>query len=401
MYEKKFIYIKPGKGTTIAEQAADCFQAIEKTLAADKFKLEDILKQTIFISAVDNIDFAAKKSELLAVLKDFYKSLLPPTGVVGQAPEEQKLLAIELIILKNRDNRVTISRKKLDDTIYVTVQYPDLKEVYAAGCTYKVTGADIYQQSKNSFECMKKILDKENLQFSDVVRQWNYIENITGSSVLEDGEKQNYQVFNDVRSIYYGTANFSNGYPAATGIGMNTGGIVLDFIAAEISDKIKIIPIQNPDQVNAHQYAQGYLVGEAIKEVSQKTTPKFERAKLIANDKSYFIYISGTAAIKGQQVVAEGDAAAQTLATIENIAKLISHENLAKHGLKMHHNSDPLSHIRIYVKNAGDIPEVKRICSEYYKRVPALYLISDICRDKLLVEIEGMVEYSSKTGSGS
>jgi len=395
MYEKKFIYIKPERGTTLSEQVADCFASIQKTLRENKYKTEDILKQTIFINAADNHDFAAKKSDLTAALTDFYGALFPPTAVVGQPPEEQKLLAIELIILRNRDEAVEISRKKLEDITYITVQYPDIKEVYAAGCTADVTNSDVYRQSKTSFEKMKRILKKENLEFSDVVRQWNYIENITGSTHFEDGEKQNYQVFNDVRSVYYGTAEFTRGYPAATGIGMNFGGIVLEFIAAKVTDGIRIIPIQNPDQVNAHQYHGDYLVGQAIKEVREKTTPKFERAKLLANDHSYFIYISGTAAIKKQEVVAIEDVRKQTRITIENIARLISHDNLKKHGLKIHHNSDPLSYVRVYVKREEDIPAVKKICSDYYKDVPSLYLISDVCRKNLLVEIEGVVEYSA------
>lgn len=396
MYEKKFIYIKPEKGITLSEQAADCFAAIKKTLKANQYKIEDILKQTIFINTAGNDEFAAKKSELTAALERFYGSLFPPTAVVGQPPEEQKLLAIELIILKNRDEAVEISRKKLEDITYITVQYPDFKEVYAAGCTAAVTNSDVYRQSKTSFDKMKQILEKENLEFSDVLRQWNYIENITGSTRFEDGDKQNYQVFNDVRSIYYDTADFTKGYPAATGIGMNCGGIVLEFIAAKEADGIRIFSIRNPDQVNAHQYDRSYLVGQAIKLVREKTTPKFERAKLLANDSSYFVYISGTAAIKGQEVVAIGDVQAQTHITTENIARLISHDNLKKHGLTINHNSDPLSYVRVYVKREGDIPQVKKICSEYYKDVPSLYLISDICRDDLLVEIEGVVEYSSK-----
>ncbi|MCK5055166.1 MAG: hypothetical protein KAT34_00805 [Candidatus Aminicenantes bacterium] len=396
MYEKKFIYIKPEKGITLSEQAADCFAAIKKTLKANQYKIEDILKQTIFINTAGNDEFAAKKSELTAALERFYGSLFPPTAVVGQPPEEQKLLAIELIILKNRDEAVEISRKKLEDITYITVQYPDFKEVYAAGCTAAVTNSDVYRQSKTSFDKMKQILEKENLEFSDVLRQWNYIENITGSTRFEDGDKQNYQVFNDVRSIYYDTADFTKGYPAATGIGMNCGGIVLEFIAAKEADGIRIFSIRNPDQVNAHQYDRSYLVGQAIKLVREKTTPKFERAKLLANDSSYFVYISGTAAIKGQEVVAIGDVQAQTHITTENIARLISHDNLKKHGLTINHNSDPLSYVRVYVKREGDIPQVKKICSEYYEDVPSLYLISDICRDDLLVEIEGVVEYSSK-----
>jgi enamine deaminase RidA (YjgF/YER057c/UK114 family) len=396
MYKKSFLYIKPEKETNFSEQVVECFQAIEKTLLKKSLKLEDILKQTIFLNAINNKDFQAKKKEISISMHRYYKSLLPPTSFVSQAPEEQKFLAIEIIILTNRDERIEIERKDLDGVRYLTIRYPDLKEVYAAGLTGNPRDRNLLSSAKASFELMRKILKKENMNFSNVVRQWNYIENITAATTVENGYKQNYQVFNDVRSIYYGTADFSNGYPSATGIGMRCGGVILEFIAAEVSDKINILPIHNPNQVNAHRYSKKYLVGEGIKEVDEKTTPKFERAKLLANDYSYFIYISGTAAIKGEEVVAENDVEEQARVTIENIARLISHENLEQHGLKINHNSDPLSYIRVYVKEENDIPKVKRICAAYFEDVPSLYLISDVCREKLLVEIEGIVEYSAK-----
>jgi enamine deaminase RidA (YjgF/YER057c/UK114 family) len=396
MYKKSFLYIKPEKETKFNEQVVECFQSIEKTLLTKNLKLEDILKQTIFINAADNNDFQVKRDEISVSLQRFYKLLLPPTSFVGQAPEEKKLLAIEIIILVNRDERVGIERKDLDGTRYLTVKYPDLKEVYAAGLTGMTRKPSVLADSKTSFDRMKKILENENMGFSHVVRQWNYIENITGKTYFENSYKQNYQIFNDVRSIYYGTADFSNGYPSATGIGMRCGGIILEFIAADVSDKINILPIHNPGQANAHQHSSKYLVGEGIDEVQEKTTPEFERAKLLANDYSYFIYISGTAAIKGEEVAAEDDVEQQTRVSIENIANLISHENLKKHGLKINHNSDPLSYIRVYVKEECDIPKVKKICAAYFEDVPSLYLISDICREKLLVEIEGIVEYSAK-----
>jgi enamine deaminase RidA (YjgF/YER057c/UK114 family) len=389
MYKKKVICIKPSKGSTIQEQAADCFYSIEKSLKENQVDIRNVLKQTIFINAVDNKHFYARKKELLIALEGFYKSLLPPTGIVGQLPEDDIFLAIELTLLANRRKGIKISRKDVDGLRYLTVQYPDFKEVYGAGLTAGETCTSRLLQAKEAFEQMKKILENENLNFSDVVRQWNYIENITGSTILEDGEKQNYQIFNDTRAIYYGRSTFKNGYPAATGIGMNCGGVILEFIAVEGSKDMAIIPIKNPDQVDAHQYGQTVLVGDPIKDMPQKAPPKFERAKLLAKDNLHFIYVSGTAAIRGQNTAAEQDVEAQTLVTIENIAKLISRENLKKYGTQLNHDTNPLSYLRVYVKNKIDLPKVKKICTAYFKDVPSLYLVADICRDALLVEIEG------------
>jgi enamine deaminase RidA (YjgF/YER057c/UK114 family) len=301
------------------------------------------------------------------------------------------LIAIELMVIAQRDDRVVISRKEPDGLRYTTVNYPDCRMVYAAGITAGENAAGTLDQSNDAFGLMKRVLEKENMDFTNIVRQWNYIENITGKIVSKDKTRQNYQVFNDIRSLYYGEVDFKRGYPAATGIGMDCGGVVLEFIAADFSSDIKVIPIKNPDQADAHQYSLEMLVGDGIQADRPKSTPKFERARAIAKENDYYVYISGTAAIKGQKTLFPTDVEQQTRITIENISRLIAPDNLEKHNLPVSSSDSPFSHIRVYIKNEADVPAVKKKCDEHYGEVPRLYLISDICRENLLVEIEGAI----------
>ena len=60
-----------------------------------------------------------------------------------------------------------------------------------------------------------------------------------------------------------------------------------------------VIPIGSSLQVDAHDYSQKVLVGIAIDEVKQISTPKFERAKFVNSVMDGFFYISGTASILG------------------------------------------------------------------------------------------------------
>jgi hypothetical protein len=55
--------------------------------------------------------------------------------------------------------------------------------------------------------------------------------------------------------------------------------------------------------------------------------------------------------------------------------------------------SPKLSYLRVYVKEEQDMNDVKTVCNKYFPDVPTLYLISDICRDDLLVELEGITEW--------
>jgi enamine deaminase RidA (YjgF/YER057c/UK114 family) len=240
---------------------------------------------------------------------------------------------------------------------------------------------------------MKDILTAESISFSDIVRQWNYVENIVEVNT-DDGNKpvQNYQVLNDTRSVYYSQLNFQHGYPAATGIGMNYGGILLEFYAVMPFDKVEIVPVKNPKQVDAYNYSQEVLVGDSIKELPQKTTPKFERAKYLSMNGHKTIFISGTASIHNEVTIGIDDVEKQTLVTLENISELVTNENLTNSGASDIEGILNYSFLRIYVKESSDLEIVKSICDKKFNNTSISYLIADICRDNLLVEIEGVAE---------
>jgi enamine deaminase RidA (YjgF/YER057c/UK114 family) len=177
-----------------------------------------------------------------------------------------------------------------------------------------------------------------------------------------------------MRSLAYARSTFPAGYPAATGIGQATGGVVLDFVALD-APGATVLPLSNPRQTDAHRYSEALLVGESNGAAPAKCTPRFERAKRIVLGGEETTLVSGTAAIVGEESVAKGDVAAQTRTTIDNIAALVG--------------AHRLSRLRAYVKRKGDIATVRRICAEAFGPVPAVYVQADVCREELLVEIEG------------
>lgn len=393
-FQKKFIPIIPEYGSTPLEQFNECLNSITELLHSSDLPPENIIKQSIFVKADNNQDFYRKKKEFESILKDFYTGSCPPTCIIGQPPENHFFVTFELLVLSRPSDQITIEHKNIDGISYVVVSNHQFKEVSSAGLTIGREDAGIEEQARFSFESIKKILDKEKLEFSDIVRQWNYIEDIVIVESREGTERQNYQIFNDIRSIFYGTADFKSlGYPSATGIGMNTGGIIIDFIAMKKSPAVSIVPLKNPRQVDAHRYSQNQLVGDALQEVSRKTTPKFERGKTVSIGNYHMVYISGTAAILGEETIPEDSVEKQTVITIQNIQELVSIKNLKDHGVTGTLSPRPLSYLRVYVKNKTEIPSVRQICEEYFPGVPSLYLVADVCRANLLVELEGIVEY--------
>jgi len=122
------------------------------------------------------------------------------------------------------------------------------------------------------------------------------------------------------------------------------------------------------------------------------TTPKFERAKILTYVSNKWVLISGTAAISGQMSDNELSAKHQTEMTIQNILQLISAENLTKHGINSEERAT-IQSLRVYVKYRKDITEVNAVCTDFFPGLPIMYVIADICRPELLVEIEGFAVY--------
>jgi enamine deaminase RidA (YjgF/YER057c/UK114 family) len=170
--------------------------------------------------------------------------------------------------------------------------------------------------AEKAFSELINIFTEAFFPLNSIVRQWNYIEDILG----DDNGLQRYQEFNNVRSGVYSDTFGEKGYPAATGIGMNQGGIIIEFIAIKSLELISK-PIDNPLQISAHRYTENVLIGENC---VVKETPKFERARFLELFNKKLVLISGTAAIIGENTAGVGDPVKQTEITIENINKLYS-----------------------------------------------------------------------------
>ncbi len=235
-----------------------------------------------------------------------------------------------------------------------------------------VVKQSIEEQSKDVFTKASKIFNHLNINAKDIIRQWNYIERI----VDMEGENQHYQLFNNARSDFYATSDWSNGYPAATGIGADFGGIAIDFdiLTPKNNKQCIITPIDNKLQVAAHVYSEEVLINANC----NKSTPKFERAKSIeANGVKKLIYISGTAAIRGELSLTDVSAAEQTVTTLENIEQLID----SPRGVEL---------FRAYVKFPEDYKAIREVVEQRYPGVVTSYIKADVCRDELLIEIEGI-----------
>jgi len=382
-------FLLPEWGNTFSDQLYNCFEQLQNLTEELNIPSGRIIALTFFVATESRDQYQNYKATINSYIKKLYVTAQPAVACVAQAPENGNYIGLEVFLEHGSSNKIIY--KQFEDIPYVVVEHKDYKEIYASGLTGIIKG-DIYENSNMAFALMEKILNAENLNFSNIVRQWNYIENITH---IPDKRQnyQHYQIFNDVRSDYYNKSKFIHGYPSATGIGTDICGLVVNFIAISTAKNMKIVPVMNPGQIDAHKYSQKVLVGSGVDKREDKSSPKFERGKLVRTDEGTKIYISGTAAIIGENTVFPTDVEKQTMATINNIKKLVESENISKLDDIQPAEKSSYSYVRSYVKHKKDIDIVKRLCEKHFRSECFQYVISDICRDNLLVEIEGLIEF--------
>jgi enamine deaminase RidA (YjgF/YER057c/UK114 family) len=365
------IYIKPKNGcASTDDQILSCFEQLQQINSG-----KQIFKLNFFADTPSEESYRQLRDQLKElVAKRFGTPVI--CGLIAQPPLTCRILVEAFYFDPSLWNPEFIFAESGSAAL---LQREGTKVL--VGHSHAAAHSCCRENADAAFSTFESLLKQAGLSFGSVIRQWNYIENITGF----DGGKQRYQVFNNVRTDFYGHHFKQNGFPAATGIGMNQGGVIIEFVAVESIEAVSL-PLDNPEQVAAHDYSQKVLVGKS-EEV--ESTPKFERARYLEIFGKKQVFISGTASIRGEKTVGINDPVKQTEITIQNLQRLYSREVLST---VTGNSLQPVyGHARVYVKNKKDFPAIKRTFKRYYGNLPVVYIIADICRDDLLVEIEGKV----------
>lgn len=236
----------------------------------------------------------------------------------------------------------------------------------------KEQNRDLREIGRLAYDSIFEILSKND--YSYISRVWNHIPNINEYA----DAKERYTKFCHGRAESF--QKNGNIYPAATGIGC-WGDSLCIYMLSTKQDIHKYL--ENPNQTPAYKYPPKYGI----------KSPSFARAAY-ANyaSGSGKLYISGTASILGSETVYVGDAAKQCETTIENIRVLVSASNLSSYGIKKSFTLADIECIKVYIKNDEDFESIRDICSKAFSKASSIaYLKADVCRNDLLVEIEGII----------
>lgn len=346
-----------------------------------------LVKMAFFMQGSTPDLFQEAKKYIVKALARRLGEKTPALVFIAQAPITGSFYAVEMTLVASTSDGIKILFKSLDQTNYALVETGDSRWLFLGLDNHHTQERNFDFLVNSTFGTANKILEAENMSFKNVIRQWNYIENITSTTLRQSGKYQYYQIFNDTRALFYENNNLRFDFPAATGIGCDSGGFVLELIALNSAKQYKSISIKSPIQKNAYEYSKGVLIGDATHPVS-KQAPLFERAKMVMFSNDAIIYISGTAAINGEKSIEILDVEYQTEATIKNIFELVTENNFRLNNVHKTVKKMHPSYVRAYVKNKAHHTLVDKICRKYFKDTPLLLVQSDVCRDELLVEIE-------------
>jgi len=216
-------------------------------------------------------------------------------------------------------------------------------------------------QALAAYDKMVTALDSVNMKFTDVIRMWNYLDNLL----------EWYDEFNVMRTAFFNKHNVFGGIvPAGTGIGASN-----PVKAAYIGELLAVKPLNNNKEIEMSALPSPMQCPA----IDYKSS--FSRAIEIDLPSSRYISVSGTASIEpGGETVFLDDTASQIDLTMKVIAEILKSRDMTW--------SNTVKAIAYF----KDIKE-KPLFTEYLKKnnyphLPVAIAHADICRDNLLFELE-------------
>jgi chorismate lyase/3-hydroxybenzoate synthase len=244
----------------------------------------------------------------------------------------------------------------------------------AAACLDEAPGDPMSARSERLYAGLLRLVEARG--YPHIVRIWNVVQDIN----RVEGELERYRQFCLGRhEAYIGAlTDLAGRFPAATAVGARAGGVTVYGIAA----KAPGLPIENPNQMSAYRYPRQYGPrSPSFARALVKEWPDCGRANL---------FISGTASITGHETRHAGDLRAQVGQTIDNLETVVA--EAGRKASRRFGLGEPGSLLKAYVRRPEDLPAIRAgVAERLGTDVEVLYLRADICREALLVEIDGVL----------
>jgi chorismate lyase/3-hydroxybenzoate synthase len=227
---------------------------------------------------------------------------------------------------------------------------------------------DVEAAAAHAYTCLRDWLASS--AYAHPLRIWNYLDAITEGG----GDAERYRRFCVGRARGIGRALAPGELPAATAIGHphRTGRLQLYWLAAEQAGTA----LENPRQVQAWRYPRQY----------GPQPPGFARA-LLPPASTLPLLLSGTAAVVGHASQHADSLDAQLDEILTNLDSLIATARMQRPSLPPSLGIG--TRIKVYVRDAEALPLVDALLAARLPTVPRIVLHGHVCRQELLVEIDG------------
>lgn len=225
---------------------------------------------------------------------------------------------------------------------------------------------------------MKVLHCSTALGYPHLLRVWNYFPRINE----EQNGLERYRRFCMGRhEVFFEHQNHEQSTaPAGTAIGTSSGPLQVFFLSSKDPGK----NFENPRQVTACDYPCKY----------GPRSPSFSRATFYRTGTQAQLFIAGTASIVGHASRHFGNPVSQARETVKNLHALIQFVEKEER-LRPSSGSTP-NFLKVYVRHPSHALEIKAQLKKWGKRShEVMFLVGDICRAELLIEIEGILTYET------
>ncbi len=207
-------------------------------------------------------------------------------------------------------------------------------------------------------------------------RVWNFVPRINE----DDQGLERYRQFNIGRWLAFESRfgkDLRSFMPAASAVGIPGEDFVLYFKAG----RSQPIYFENPSQVPAYHYPSDY----------GPRPPGFARGVIVQEPDQRTAWLSGTASIEGHRSIGQGDWHTQFRTTMHNMEIMFERMEVPE---AMRRSSAPITReFKCYIRHAEELSLIKEWFEEQTgaEEHQVRYLLADICRAELDLEIEGSV----------
>ena len=248
-------------------------QSVSELLRIVKEKgqfVKNILKLNIFLQSDNEEELNVVSEALNSIIKKEFSQNIPSYTLVSQPSLSGNDILLEgLFLEKNADIKIERNTFYKHPYIVLSSSKDHPRMVLSGGINMPVTG-DMTFECQRVFDFAEQLLLKEDMDFSNISGQWNYIPSLMSHSKYGDVETQNTDIFKNIRSLYLSPELFPNGIPELTVTGTTTGNIIIDFVA--------LSGTEDPGNITGYgRYFTGSLPAGALQDDIESQTQKLIR----------------------------------------------------------------------------------------------------------------------------